>query len=66
MTVLVCALCWVLGVVVGCTTKGININITHKHEQPEPKKQEYNESMAKYLPAEVQQYYQQTKGMNKF
>jgi hypothetical protein len=45
------------------------INHTHKHEQPEPKKEEeqkYNPSMVGYLPAEVQQYYQQTNGQNKF
>jgi hypothetical protein len=51
--------------------KGINISInhTHKHEQPEPKKEEeqkYNPSMVGYLPAEVQQYYQQTNGQNRF
>jgi hypothetical protein len=61
------ALC--LGLVVGYFAKGINITITHKHEQPEKPKEEkpkYNESMVGYLPAEVQQYYQQTNGMNRF
>jgi hypothetical protein len=65
-----CAM-FALGIIVGITFKGININInhTHKHEQPEPKKEEeqkYNPSMVGYLPAEVQQYYQQTNGQNKF
>jgi hypothetical protein len=63
------ALC--LGLLVGYFAKGITINInhTHKHEQPEPKKEEeqkYNPSMVGYLPAEVQQYYQQTNGQNRF
>jgi hypothetical protein len=63
------ALC--LGLLVGYFAKGITINInhTHKHEQPEPKKEEepkYNPSMVGYLPAEVQQYYQQTNGQNVF
>jgi hypothetical protein len=63
------ALC--LGLLVGYFAKGITINInhTHKHEQPEPKKEEepkYNPSMVGFLPAEVQQYYQQTNGQNIF
>jgi hypothetical protein len=59
----------VCGGILGAMWKGINITITHKHAQPEKPKEEkpkYNESMVGYLPAEVQQYYQQTNGMNKF
>jgi hypothetical protein len=60
----------VFGIGIGLLFKhGISINITHKHEQPEPKKEEeqkYNPSMVGYLPAEVQQYYQQTNGQNRF
>jgi hypothetical protein len=65
------AVVFAIGLIAGFFSKGININInhTHKHEQPEPKKEEeqkYNPSMVGYLPAEVQQYYQQTNGQNKF
>jgi hypothetical protein len=38
-------------------------------KKPEPQKEEepkYNPSMVGYLPAEVQQYYQQTNGQNIF
>lgn len=55
------------GVTIGYFAQGIKITIIHKHEQPEqPKKQEYNESMSKHLPAEVQQYYNKTGGENRF
>lgn len=54
----------VFGFGIGLLTKGINININHKEK--DYKQEGYNESMAKYLPPEVQNYYQSTKGQNRF
>jgi hypothetical protein len=52
-----------LGLFAGLVSKGLTININHKDE---PKQEGYNESMAKYLPPEVQNYYKSTNGNNKF
>ena len=56
------------GLLAGLCLKGININITHKHEQPEQPKEEpkYNESMAGYLDPQVMEYYAKTQGKNKW
>ena len=54
-----------LGLITGLALKGINITITHKREEA-PKKEGYNPSMAGLLPNEVQKYYQDTNGFNKF
>ena len=53
-----------LGIIVGLATNGVRITVNHKESKPE--KVEYNESLANYLPPEVQQYYQSTQGANKF
>jgi hypothetical protein len=45
----------------------ININITHKHEQPkQPETPKYNESMVDLLPNNVKQYYHENNGRNNF
>lgn len=56
------------GTAIGYFAQGIKITITHKHEQPQQpeKKTEYNESLVGLLPAEVQKYYHDTNGHNKF
>jgi hypothetical protein len=56
---------FVLGLLAGVIPKGIHIHI-HKPEQKKQEKEGYNESMAKHLPPEVQNYYQSTGGANKF
>jgi hypothetical protein len=55
-------LAFVLGLGIGLVLKGINIHIVHKEPVDKPK--EYNESLAKMLPADVQAYYQSTNGQN--
>jgi cell division protein FtsN len=57
---------FVLGLIVGLVLRGVNINITHKHEQPKQEKQEYNESLVDLLPSNVKQYYHENSGQNKF
>lgn len=54
------------GLVAGLLFKGININIVHKSVGDVDKPKEYNKSMAGMLPAEVQKYYNETKGQNIF
>ena len=46
--------------------KGININITHKHEQPKQEAPKYNESLVDLLPNNVKQYYHENNGQNRF
>jgi cell division protein FtsN len=55
-----------LGLIVGLVLSGVNINITHKHEQPKPTNQEYNESLVDLLPNDVKQYYHENNGRNNF
>ena len=55
-----------LGLIAGLLVKGININITHKHEQPKQEKPTYNESLVDLLPNEVKQYYHDNSGQNRF
>ena len=57
-------LAFVLGLIVGLVLKGINIHIIHK--QPVDKPKEYNQSLVKQLPPEVQNYYNTTQGQNLF
>ena len=56
-------LVFALGLIVGLLHKGIHI---HVDKSDLPKKEGFNESMAGYLPPEVQNYYSQTKGQNLF
>ena len=56
---------FVLGLLAGVIPKGIHIHI-HKPETKKLTKEEYNESMVKFLPSEVQQYYNITNGQNKY
>ena len=63
---LVPLICFGLGVSLGLILKGININIVHKSVDTVDKPAKYNESLAKHLPAEVQHYYNQTQGQNRF
>jgi hypothetical protein len=58
---------FVIGLASGLLLQGININITHKHDQPKnPKKQEYNESLVDLIPNNVKQYYHENNGRNNF
>lgn len=54
------------GLFAGLCLKGININITHKHEQVKQEKPTYNESLVDLLPNNVKQYYHENSGQNKF
>ena len=55
-----------LGLLVGLFVNGINITITHKHEQPKQEKPTYNESLVDLLPNNVKQYYHENNGQNRF
>jgi hypothetical protein len=55
-----------LGLLAGAIPKGIHIHIHKEQQQKEEKKVEYNESLTKMLPPEVQQYYSSNNGYNKF
>jgi cell division protein FtsN len=57
---------FVLGLLIGMVINGIHINIIHKHEQPKPTNQEYNESLVDLLPNDVKQYYHENNGRNNF
>ena len=56
----------VLGLFAGLLYKGINITITHKHEQPKQEKPTYNESLVDFLPNDVKQYYHENNGQNRY
>jgi hypothetical protein len=56
-------LCIALGYTMGLIHKGIHI---HVHKPETPKQEGYNESLAPLLPAEIQKYYESTKGQNQF
>lgn len=66
MAVLLAIILFVLGLVAGLLFKGINISITHKHEQPKQEAPKYNESLVDLLPNNVKQYYHENNGQNKF
>lgn len=55
-----------LGLLAGAIPKGIHIHIHKEQQKQEEKKVEYNESLTKMLPQEVQQYYASTNGQNRF
>jgi hypothetical protein len=55
-----------IGLIAGLINKGITINIVHKPVDNVDKPKAYNESLAKQLPADVQNYYKQTNGYNQF
>lgn len=59
-------LAFMLGLLAGVVTKGININVVHKSVHTVDKPVQYNESMASALPPEVQEYYNTTNGFNRF
>lgn len=53
---------FITGYVVGLVQKGIHVNINQKQDIPT----EFNPSLASELPPEIQHYYHETKGYNKF
>ena len=63
---LVPLICFGIGVILGLSQKGLTINIVHKSVGDVDKPKEYNKSMAGMLPAEVQNYYKETQGQNRF
>ena len=63
MTLIALVLALALGYGIGLIHKGVHI---HVHKEQPPQSEEYTESLANMLPAEVQQYYSSTHGQNKF
>ena len=63
MTIIVA---FILGLLAGAIPKGIHIHLHKEQTAHNPKKEGYNESMAKHLPSDVQQYYNSNNGFNKF
>ena len=58
---------FVLGLLAGVIPKGIHIHVYKSAQQTKKKENEaYNESLAGYLQPEVQNYYQETQGFNRF
>jgi hypothetical protein len=57
-----------VGFALGYLSKGITINInkTPEIEVDEEGKPKYNDSLAHLLPKEIQDYYKQNEGQNKF
>lgn len=66
MVVLACTLFFICGLGVGFLSKGITISHHHYEKLTTPQKEGYNESMAKLLPNDVQEYYTSNNGFNKF